>query len=49
MPAVKQFAAGAFLLIAAFLLLKDGKRTSDIIQAVGGGVREVTTSLQGGA
>ncbi len=49
MDNLKKVFAGMFLLIVAFLLVKDGTRTSTVIQSLGGGLREVTTSLQGGA
>lgn len=49
MGTVKDVVAGMFLLIVVFLLLKDsGKSSSDVINAIGGGVQQLTTSLQGG-
>jgi hypothetical protein len=49
MQTVKEVVSGIFILIVVYLLLKDsGKSSADVINAIGGGVQQLTTSLQGG-
>jgi hypothetical protein len=47
MDVAKKLVAGFLVLIAAFLILKDAGSTSSVINSIGKGVGEVTTSLQG--
>jgi hypothetical protein len=48
MDVAKKIAAGFLILIAAFLLLKDPTQTTAVVNGLGKGIGEVTTSLQGG-
>lgn len=48
MDTLKKIVAGMFLLIVVFLVVKDSSQTSTVINSIGSGVQQVTTSLQGG-
>lgn len=44
---VKEIASGFVLLILTYLLVKNGKDTSTVIQAIGNQTSSVTKALQG--